>query len=60
MLIEDGDAMNYDLMRLGSGGDYDPDDALVDWMITESRFNGPNRDKATMAFGFFSDSRWTN
>ena len=35
VLIEDCDAMNFDLMRLGSGGDYDPDDALVDWMITD-------------------------
>ena len=57
VLIEDGDAMNYDLMRLGSGGDYDPDDGLVDWMISESRFNGPNRDKSTMPFGFFSDQQ---
>lgn len=55
VLIEDGNAMNYDLMRLGSGGDYDPDDALVDWMQTTSKFNGPNRDPS-MAFGYFSDS----
>jgi peptide/nickel transport system substrate-binding protein len=57
VLIEDGDAMNYDLMRLGSGGDYDPDDALVDWMITTSRFNGPSRNVDEMPFGFFSESR---
>lgn len=57
VLIEDGDAMNYDLMALGSGGDYDPDDALVDWMITTSRFNGPARDVNEMPFGFFSDQR---
>jgi ABC-type transport system substrate-binding protein len=57
VLVEDGDAMNYDLMRLGSGGDYDPDDALVDWMTTASRFNGPDRDTATMPFGFFSDAQ---
>lgn len=57
VLIEDGDAMNYDLMRLGSGGDYDPDDALLDWMITESRFNGPARDTTAMPFGFFSDTQ---
>ena len=49
--------MNFDLMRLGSGGDYDPDDALVDWMTTASRFNGPNRDTAAMPFGFFSEAR---
>jgi ABC-type transport system substrate-binding protein len=57
VLTEDANAMNYDLLRLGSGGDYDPDDALVDWMTTASRFNGPNRDTAAMPFGFFSESR---
>lgn len=56
VLIEDFDTMNWDLVRLGSGGDYDPDDALVDWMQTESKFNGRLRDKAKYAFGFFSDS----
>ncbi len=55
VLIEDGDAMNYDLMRLGSGGDYDPDDALIDWMITTSKFNGPARNVDEMPFGFFSN-----
>jgi ABC-type transport system substrate-binding protein len=55
VLIEDGDAMNYDLMRLGSGGDFDPDDGLVDWMETTSKFNGPAR-PAEMAFGFWSDT----
>jgi ABC-type transport system substrate-binding protein len=57
VLTEDSNAMNYDLMRLGSGGDYDPDDALVDWMITTSRFNGSTRDTAVMPFGFFSDTQ---
>jgi len=56
VLIEDGNAMNYDLMRLGSGGDYDPDDALVDWMQTTSKFNGPDRNVDEMPFGFFSDN----
>lgn len=56
VLIEDFDAMNFDLTRLGSGGDYDPDDGLVDWMISTSRFNGPNRDTAAMPFGFWSDT----
>jgi peptide/nickel transport system substrate-binding protein len=55
VLIEDFDTMNWDLVRLGSGGDYDPDDALVDWMQTASKFNGRLRDKAKYAFGFFSD-----
>ena len=56
VLIEDFDTMNWDLVRLGSGGDYDPDDALVDWMQTASKFNGRLRDKAKYSFGFFSDS----
>ena len=56
VLIEDANTMNYDLMRLGSGGDYDPDDALVDWMQTTSKFNGPNRNVDEMPFGFFSES----
>lgn len=56
VLIEEGNSMNYDLMRLGSGGDFDPDDALVDWMRTESRFNGPDRNVDEMPFGFWSDT----
>ncbi len=55
VLIDDFDTMNWDLVRLGSGGDYDPDDALVDWMQTDSKFNGRRRDKEKYAFGFFSD-----
>jgi peptide/nickel transport system substrate-binding protein len=57
VLIDDSEKMNYTMMRLGSGGDYDPDDALVDWMQTSSKFNGRLRDKEKMAFGFFSDAR---
>lgn len=56
VLIEDSNVMNYDFQRLGSGGDFDPDDALVDWMTTDSRFNGPERDVEEMPFGFFSDN----
>jgi ABC-type transport system substrate-binding protein len=56
VLIEDFDSMNWDLVRLGSGGDYDPDDALVDWMQTSSKFNGRKRDTSKYPFGFFSDS----
>ena len=33
--------------------DYDPDDGLVDWMMTTSKFNGPDR-PADMAFGTHS------
>jgi peptide/nickel transport system substrate-binding protein len=57
VLIDEFDKMNFDLCRLGSGGDYDPDDALVDWMQTDSKFNGRNRDKDKMPFGNFSDRR---
>jgi ABC-type transport system substrate-binding protein len=57
VLIDEFDKMNYDLVRLGSGGDYDPDDALVDWMQTTSKFNGRLRDKEKMPFGNFSDTR---
>jgi ABC-type transport system substrate-binding protein len=57
VLIDEFDKMNFDLCRLGSGGDYDPDDALVDWMQTTSKFNGRNRDKEKMPFGNFSDRR---
>ena len=56
VLIEDGDKMNYDLMRLGSGGDFDPDDGLVDWMRTDSKFNGRLRDTDEMPFGYWSDA----
>jgi ABC-type transport system substrate-binding protein len=56
VLTEDSNAMNYDVLRLGSGGDYDPDDALVDWMQTSSKFNGPNRNVEEMPFGFFSNT----
>lgn len=54
VLIERSRAMDYELMRLGSGGDYDPDDALVDFMMSDSKFNGPTRPDE-MPFGFFSD-----
>lgn len=47
--------MEWDMVRIGSGGDYDPDDAVVDWMQTTSLFNGQKRDKAKYPFGFFSD-----
>jgi peptide/nickel transport system substrate-binding protein len=65
VLIEDNNRMEYDLCALGSGGDFDPDDGLVDWMISTSRFNGPNRndedllaarDGEELPFGFFADS----
>ena len=57
ILIDEFNAMDYDLLRIGSGGDFDPDDGLVDWMLTTSRFNGPNRNADEMAFGYFSESR---
>ena len=56
VLIDEFDSMQFDLLRIGSGGDFDPDDGLVDWMITTSKFNGPDRDKENMPFGFFSEA----
>lgn len=55
VLIDDFQTMNFDLCRLGSGGDFDPDDGIVDWIQTESKFNGRKRDEAKMPFGWFSD-----
>jgi ABC-type transport system substrate-binding protein len=55
VLIDEFQQMNFELCRLGSGGDYDPDDGVVDWVQTTSKFNGLKRDKATMPFGWFSD-----
>jgi len=55
ILIDDFQAMRWDLVRIGSGGDFDPDDGLVDWMQTASKFNGPKRDKSKQAFGYFSE-----
>jgi len=56
VLLDGFNTMNYDLTRIGSGGDYDPDDGVVDWMQTSSKFNGRNRDKDKMPFGQFSDA----
>ncbi len=56
VLIDQFDKMDWDLCRLGSGGDFDPDDGLVDWMQTASKFNGRTRDKAVHPFGFFSEA----
>lgn len=55
ILLDEFMAMDYDMQRLGSGGDFDPDDAIVDWMHTNSKFNGPKRDKAKNPTGYFSD-----
>ncbi len=55
VLIDQFDKMDWDLCRLGSGGDFDPDDGVVDWMQTASKFNGRTRDKDKYAFGFFSE-----
>lgn len=57
VLLDEFLTMQYDMMRLGSGGDYDPDDAVVDWMQTSSKFNGSRRDKAKYPFGYFSEKR---
>ncbi len=55
VLIDEFQTMNFDLCRLGSGGDFDPDDGIVDWVQTASKFNGRNRNKDEMPFGWFSD-----
>lgn len=54
--IEEFQKMDFDLRLGGSGGDYDPDDGLVDWMQTASKFNGPTRNKGEMPFGFYSEA----
>ena len=53
---QDFATMNWDLRRSGSGGDFDPDDGLVDWMQTKSKFNGRKRDRSKHPFGYFSDA----
>ena len=54
--IEDFNKMEFDMRLGGSGGDYDPDDGIVDWMITDSKFNGRTRDKEKYPFGYFSNA----
>ncbi|MGF1501331.1 MAG: ABC transporter substrate-binding protein [Paracoccaceae bacterium] len=48
-------SMNFDMHLGGSGGDYDPDDAIFDWMKSDSKFNGRKRPD-DIPFGYFSDS----
>ena len=55
VLLDEFRAMEFDMQRLGSGGDFDPDDALVDWMHTDSKFNGRKRDVEKNPLGYFSD-----
>ena len=57
VLIDAFWAMDWDILRIGSAADFDPDDAVVDWMQTASKFNGPKRDKSKMRFGYFSEKR---
>ncbi len=54
--IQDFNNCEYDMRLGGSGGDYDPDDGVVDWMKTTSKFNGRTRDKEKYAFGYFSNA----
>ena len=56
VLGERRDRMDFDLLVQNSGGDFDPDDGLVDFMTTDSKFNGNARDKAKYPFGYFSDA----
>lgn len=55
VLGERTQAMDYQLVQAGSGGDYDPDDALVDFLMSDSKFNGSAR-PAELPFGYFSDA----
>jgi peptide/nickel transport system substrate-binding protein len=50
------DRLDFDLLVQNSGGDFDPDDGLVDFMTTDSKFNANARDKAKYPFGYFSDA----
>ena len=54
--IDDFFRMDFDMRLGGSGGDYDPDDGVVDWMRTTSKFNGRTRDKSKYPFGYFSEA----
>ena len=56
VLGERRDRMDFDLLVQNSGGDFDPDDGLVDFMTTDSKFNGNARDKDKYPFGYFSDA----
>ena len=56
VLGERRDRMDFDLLVQNSGGDFDPDDGLVDFMTTESKFNGNARDKEKYPFGYFSEA----
>jgi len=42
------------MLQLGSGADLDPNDSLVDWFRTSSKFNGPKRPES-MEYGFYSN-----
>lgn len=55
VLGERSQAMDYELVLAGSGGDYDPDDALVDFLMSDSKFNGSTR-PSDLAFGYFADA----
>jgi peptide/nickel transport system substrate-binding protein len=50
------DQLDFDLLVQNSGGDFDPDDGLVDFMTTNSKFNAHSRDKAKYPFGYFSEA----
>jgi ABC-type transport system substrate-binding protein len=50
------DTLDFDLLVQNSGGDFDPDDGLVDFMTTNSKFNANARDKEKYPFGYFSEA----
>jgi hypothetical protein len=57
VLLDEFLAMRWDLIRIGSGGDFDPDDGIVDWMQTASKFNGTKRNKTPTWELILSESR---
>ena len=47
-------AMDFDMLRIGSAADFDPDDGMVDWMMTTSKFNGSDAGQGDPALRAFS------
>ena len=48
------DAIDFDLLRIGSGGDYDPDDGLVDYFLTTASSTAES--DPSLPFGIFSEA----
>jgi len=54
VLIDHFDHIDFDMLQIGSGADLDPNDSLIDWFQTNSKFNGPKRPDS-MPYGFYSN-----